>query len=279
MAFRFEERMLHEYLVNGYTVFRGAIPDSLLGELRREGDKARALAHELHGPRAQRLGSVARYPDRINQKPFQDYRELASLRDAVHKLLGPNHKHAHEANLGILVEPLDRPWTLGWHRDAVVEVPPEAYDEGLRAKLAEVWNDLRYFNQVNCALYAESCTWFVPGSHLRQHDMPGERQSVGDETFTARIEAMGCEEAERACLEHCRNFPGAQPMHLNGGDYLIYRHLGWHNGNYIPYQPRATIHDGVFYYGPGNEWWATWHQGKLDAVARLNARKGVPVPA
>ena len=86
--------------------------------------------------------------------------------------------------MGLLVEPLEHPWHIGWHRDGVVEVPPEARDETVNAKLAEVWHDLRHFNQVNCAIYADSCTWFVPGSHLRQWDLPGEAQSTGDPTAT-----------------------------------------------------------------------------------------------
>ena len=69
----------------------------------------------------------------------------------------------HVDIMGLLVEPLEHPWHIGWHRDGVVEVPPEARDEIVNAKLAEVWYDLRHFNQVNCAIYADSCTWFVPG--------------------------------------------------------------------------------------------------------------------
>ena len=110
--------------------------------------------------------------------------------------------------MGLLVEPLEYPWHIGWHRDGVVEVPPEARDETVNAKLAEVWHDLRHFNQVNCAIYADSCTWFVPGSHLRQWDMPGEEQSTKDPKLRKPAEGQSNAEAERYCLEHCRQFLG-----------------------------------------------------------------------
>ena len=68
------------------------------------------------------------------------------------KLLGDDYTHGHVDIMGLLVEPLEHPWHIGWHRDGVVEVPLEARDEQVVAKLAEVWYDLRHFNQVNCAI-------------------------------------------------------------------------------------------------------------------------------
>ncbi len=272
MAFHFEEQMIHDYHAKGFTIFRGAIPDALLRDLRREADKARALALELSGPTAQRIQPISKFADRIDQRPFKDYCELPALADAVKQLLGPDYTHGHVDIMGILVEPKERPWTIGWHRDGVVEVPEDAYDEIVRAKIAEAWYDFRHFNQVNCALYAESNTWIVPGSHLRQRDLPGERQSALDRAFAQKVAAASVEEAERICLEHCETFPGAVQMHLEAGDYMIYRNLAWHNGNYLPYHPRATIHDAVCYHGPGSDWGGSWWQAKKDAVARLEAR-------
>jgi len=279
MAFQFEDKLIHQYRAEGYVVFRGIVPDTLLRDLRREADKGREIAHQIPNTQAQRIQPVSKYADRLNQKPFQDYCELPALRDAITRLLGPNYTHGHIDIMGILVEPAKRPWTVGWHRDAVVEVPPEAYDDILRAKLAEVWFDFHHYNQVNCPLYAESCTWFVPGSHLRQQDLPGEVQLVGDTKFAARIEALSPEEAEIACLDSCRNFPGAVQMHLEAGDYMIYRNLAWHNGNYLPYHPRATIHDVAIYRGACQPWGRPWHQAKADAVERMSQRAagGAPV--
>ena len=48
---------------------------------------------------------------------------------------------------------------------------------------------------------------------------------------------------------------------------MIYRNLGWHTGNYVTYQPRATIHDIVRYEGKTS--WAGWRQAKLEAMKRL----------
>ena len=173
--------------------------------------------------------------------------------------------------MGLLVEPLERPWNVGWHRDGVVEVPPDAYDDIVKAKLAEVWHDLRHYNQVNCAIYADSCTWVVPGSHLRQWDLPGERQTTVDRTLDGPLEGLSNVEAERFYLDHCRQFPGAVQVHLGPGDFVVYRNLAWHTGNYITYQPRATIHDVVRY--EGEKSWSGWKQMKREAVEQSKARQ------
>ena len=77
-------------------------------------------------------------------------------------------------------------------------------------------------------------------------------------------------EAERFCLEHCRQFPGAVQVHLGPGDFMVYRNHAWHTGNYITYQPRATIHDVVRYEGKKD--WTDWQQTKLDAVKRMKEK-------
>ena len=271
MAFQFQDSMVNEYLSQGYLILRGIVPPVLLTDLRREAEKARDLAHKLNGPQTQRIQPLSNYGDELDLKPFYDYTELPELRDAIEKLLGPNYTHGHVDIMGLLVEPLEHPWHIGWHRDGVVEVPLEARDEIVNAKLAEVWHDLRHFNQVNCAIYADSCTWFVPGSHLRQWDMPGEAQSTKDPKLRKPTEGQSNTEAERYCLEHCRQFPGAVQVHLGPGDFMVYRNLAWHTGNYITYQPRATIHDVVRYEGKKD--WTDWQQTKLDAVKRMKEKQ------
>jgi hypothetical protein len=271
MTFQFCDSMFHDYRQQGYVVFRNIVPPSLLTDLRREADKARELAREIHGAQTQRIQPIARYEAEIDQKPFQDYCELPDLQDAIDRLLGPGYSYGQRSIMGLLIEPRDRPWNVGWHRDGVVELPLEAYDEEARACLARVWNDLRYFNQVNCAIYADSCTWYVPGSHLRQQDLPGERQSTGDAELARVAETLSVTEAERFWLDHCRQMPGAVQVHLAVGDFMIYRTLAWHTGNYITYQPRATIHDAVIYQdGIGCP--TGWPQAKRDAIERLAAR-------
>ena len=259
--------MIDEYLANGYHIFRNIIPSSLLADLRRQADIARELAHEINGRQTQRIQPIDQYADRIDLQPFRDYVESPTLKDAVTNLLGPDYTHGHLHIMGLLVEPLDHPWHCGWHRDGVVEVPPEGRNQEVRDAVDEVWHDLRIFNQVNCALYADSCTWFVPGSHLRSYDLPGEFQSTGDpamHTFPGDCAV----DAERFYIEHCRQMPGAIPMHLNAGDFMVYRSHGWHTGIYLPYQPRATIHDIVSH--PDREQLtARWRTAQQEARATL----------
>jgi hypothetical protein len=269
MAFRFHESMCDQYLTQGYMIFRGIVPVSLLSDLRREADRARALAHDVNGAQTQRIQPLLKFADRINIQPFEDYCQLPALHNAVTRLLGPHYSPGQTRIMGLLVEPLNHPWTCGWHRDGVVELRPEVRDDKVRAKLHEMWYDLRVFNQVNCAIYSDTCTWFVPGSHLRQYDLPGEVESTYDEAFKKRLTKLSYVAAERALMDHGRNFPGAIQVHLHAGDYMIYRNHGWHNGIYLPYQPRATIHDTVLYSGDKHDhkYWET----KKEAQARYDA--------
>jgi hypothetical protein len=71
--------------------------------------------------------------------------------------------------LGVLIEPTGFPYCTDWHRDAREILNDEEW---------EWWGKQKDFgNQVNCALYEDSCTWFVPGSHLRD-DTDGERAVI-----------------------------------------------------------------------------------------------------
>ena len=264
--------MLDEYLTRGHLVFRGIVPPSLLADLRRQADIARDLAHELNGPQTQRIQPLDQYGDKIDLQPFRDYVELPALKDAVAKLLGPGYTHGHLHIMGLLVEPLDHPWHCGWHRDGVVEVPLAARSDAVRTALDEVWHDLRVFNQVNCALYADACTWYVPGSHLRSFDLPGEQQSTDDPRMREPAPDITHVEAEHFYLEHCRAMPGAVQIYLNAGDFMIYRNLAWHTGLYLPYQPRATIHD-IVSHADGGPLTERWRYAQQQARAALAASK------
>ena len=268
MAFKFCDAMIDQYLTQGYLNMRGIVPPSLLGDLRRQADIARNLAHALNGPQTQRLQPLDQYSDKIEVQPFLDYIELAALREAITRLLGQGYTHGHLHIMGLLVEPRDHPWHCGWHRDGVVEVPPEGRDEVVNSFMNQVWYDLRIYNQVNCALYQDSCTWFVPGSHLRQKDLPGEMQSTGDPGLRNMPDDWTNEKMEQHVFTHCRNMPGVIPVHLEPGDYMIYRNLGWHCGVYLPYQPRATIHD-VVSHDATIPWREEWSKVKKAAVARM----------
>jgi hypothetical protein len=262
---------INHYLSQGYLVFRGIIPPALLNDLRRQADIARDLGHEINGPQTQRIQPLDRYGDRLDLQPFRDYVELPALREAVDNLLGPGYTHGHLDIMGLLIEPQDHPWHCGWHRDGVVEVPPAGRTPEVRATMDELWHDLRTFNQVNCALYADSCTWFVPGSHLRSFDLPGETQSTGDPAMSKAPEELSAAEAERFYLAHCQNMPGAVQVHLNAGDFMIYRNQGWHTGFYLPYQPRATIHD-IIGHPDRDIVTKRWRQAQQEAREALSAK-------
>jgi ectoine hydroxylase-related dioxygenase (phytanoyl-CoA dioxygenase family) len=238
MSFHFSDQHIEEYHTQGYTVFRSILPPSLVADLRRVTDRAREIAREKHGPQAQRLQPVFAYD--LDAKPFEDFGELPPLRDAVARVLTPRHTFGTRALLGVLVEPAERPWCTKWHRDWRDNAP------GLDVAAWEaVFHDINYFNQLNCALYQDSSTWVVPGSHLRD-DLPRERAAFRDRAIANPPQGEGSsEERERDCLEYCESMPGAVCLHMDAGDFALYRNTLWHLGSYVPYCKRATLHDAV----------------------------------
>src|SRR5687768_6258872 len=171
MPFQFCESHVADYMTQGYTVFRAIIPASLIRDLRQVAEKGRQLARAEGGAQAQRLQPIASVD--LDQRPFKDYAELPVLREALQKVIAPNVWHGDLDMLGILVEPEAAPWCTSWHRDITAEsmgVDPEEFEY--------VRNKRTYFNQVNCALYDDTSTWYVPGSHLRE-DVPGETEHIG----------------------------------------------------------------------------------------------------
>jgi ectoine hydroxylase-related dioxygenase (phytanoyl-CoA dioxygenase family) len=238
MSFQFSDQHIDDYQRLGYTVFRGILPPSLIDDLRRVTDEARVIAREKQGPQTQRLQPVSAFD--IDQQPFHDFRDLPELRDAVARILTPHHTYGTEAILGVLLEPADEPYCTAWHRDWRDNVP------GL--KLSDwdaVMHDIDYFNQLNCALYEDNSTWVVPGSHLRR-DLPGEAARFPERPIPyPDLEGKSSAGRELACLEYCRSLPGAQRLHLDAGDFALYRNSLWHLGNYVPYRKRATLHDAV----------------------------------
>ena len=239
MSFHFSERAIDEYRRDGYVVFRDVVPPSLIAELRRVSERGSELARAAGGPLAQRFEPVANWD--IDQKPFDDYRELPELRDAMSRLLSPHHTYGNrELHLGVLIEPVEVPYCMPWHQDlrhlAASSLPFLTLD----AK-----RDPDLFNQINCALYQDDSLWVVPGSHARD-DTPEERAAFPDGEPTApTFQTESNEERERICLAYCRRMPGAVRVHLDPGDVCVYRGTLWHMGNYVPYVKRATIIDLV----------------------------------
>lgn len=254
MGFQFSEQHIEAYNSQGYTVFRAILPPSLIDDLRRVTDEARALAHEQYGPQAQRLQPVSAYA--IDQQPFDDFRELPELRDAVARVLSPRHTYGTQDILGVLLEPAEQPYCTFWHRDWRDNV------SGL--KLSDwdaVMRDTNYFNQLNCALYDDNCTWVVPGSHLRR-DLPGEAARFPDRPIPGpNLEGKSAAARECLCLEYCQSLPGAVCLHLRAGDFALYRNSLWHIGNYVPYARRATLHDVV-----DTPEFAAWRDAVLPAA-------------
>jgi len=235
MSFKVSDRHLEEFFSLGYTVFRGLLPPSLITDLRRECERGRELVQARHHGQVQRFQPVSAFD--IDHRPFQDYAQLPELRMAIDKVLSPRHSWGNLDWLGVLIEPQEASWCTQWHRDARELVSDQEWSERLR--------DFSLGGQVNCPLYDDPSTWFVPGSHLRG-DTDGERamsavpnpppQGANEAPDTAR---------ERACMDYCRAMPNAVCLNLAAGDYALYRPFGWHLGNYTPYRKRAALHDGV----------------------------------
>jgi ectoine hydroxylase-related dioxygenase (phytanoyl-CoA dioxygenase family) len=246
MSFGFTSRHISDYHERGYTVFRDLIPAALLAKLRGEADKGRAIARKLHGPNAQRLQPLVQHSE-IDMGPFKELALLPKLVAAVNGLFEVHFGRPYEAEadldeLGVLYEPESAPQCMRWHRD--IRDLHAGIDVG---KWSEAMRDIRFCNQTNIALYADSCLWVVPGSHLR-HDTPDEirrfpKRPVERPPSTEGLDAAA---AERVCLDYVRSMPGAEQVHLNAGDYLIYRNSMWHTGFYLPYQKRATVHGAIF---------------------------------
>ncbi len=248
MAFRYSERHREEYYSIGLTVLRGVIPASLLSDLRREADTAREIARREHGPQAQRLQPVYKYPE-LNHQPFRDFLALPQMRATVEGILGTEHTQSEI--MGILFEPQEAAWATPWHRDWGYNVPGIDLDAFFAAALHKP----QMFNQLNAALYDDHSLWVVPGSHNRE-DTAAERDTFGGRIPPPGPELppeMSPEEKELTCLSYTRRMPGAVQVALGASDVAFYRAVGWHIGNYVPSTRRATLHDG--FYGPDDHAW------------------------
>lgn len=244
MAFEFGGHQITEFYVQGYTVLRDLVPPRLLGELRRQADIGRPIARRLGGGNAQRLQPIASHPE-IDMRPFDELDRLPALQHALEEIFAQQSDMRVDLSrareyLGILYEPGDSPYCMGWHRDYRDLWPGLDLD-----RWQGVQNDLRMFNQTNVALYDDGALWAVPGSHLRR-DTPQEIRRFPDRPI-AYPDVSRClpEAAETICRDYVRRMPGAVQVRLNAGDFMIYRNTLWHIGNYVPYAKRATIHGAL----------------------------------
>lgn len=245
MSFRFNSSHVKNYHERGFTVFRGIVPPRLLGHLRHEADKGRSIARRLSGPCAQRLQPIVEHPE-IDMAPFRELALLPELVNAINGIFETHYGHAVDTTadldcLGVLYEPENRPSCMRWHRDfrdlhAGMDV----------AKWREKMHDIRYFNQTNVALYSESCLWVVPGSHLRLDTQDEIRRFPGRPVEPPPgANNSNWESVEYEHRQYVHSMPGAEQVHLDAGDYLLYRNTLWHTGCYVPYQKRATVHGTI----------------------------------
>lgn len=247
--FKFSEKHIEEYETLGYTVFKNIVPAKLVDELRRECDIAAAEAREKQGANTQRFQPVAKFD--VNLKPFEEFRDLPAVRDAVSQIIPGSWEAAGPEIMGVLLEPANDPYCTAWHRDWRDNVP------GLDPEVWEKERDNRLlFNQVNCALYEDSCTWFVPGSHFRNDTDDEVRRFPTRPIHGPDLTGLTAAQREYACLQYCESLPNARRLLLDAGDYCLYRNSLWHLGNYIPYRKRATLHDGIMT-PEFRKWWDT----------------------
>jgi len=248
---------------NGFVILRDAIPPALIRDLRRECDKGVAALRSGKGSsgggQEQRFQPVSKFADQFDLQPFRDYAELPALNAAFKQILGPDVFYGKPDVIGVFIEPQHFPWSFGWHRDMTLP----ASRLGSQTEFDRFALDWDSLNQINCALYNDDCTWYVPGSHLRTSDTPAELAASAGANREAvkRLTAEGDVMAlERLHLDSVRSMPGAVQVHLFAGDLLLYRAVGWHNGNYVPYRKRATILD-VLYSPAYYEWRHPWLAG------------------
>jgi hypothetical protein len=238
VSWSWSERHIDEYHRQGYTVFAAIVPATLIGDLRRACDEARALARECSGPQVQRLQPVFGFE--IDHAPFTSFADLPELVDAVQSTLSTLHTYGHRDGLGVLLEPAESAWCTAWHRD---------FRDNMGGLDLDRWEadfrDADLFNQLNCALYEDSSTWVVPGSHLRA-DLPREAARFPERPIAGPVlEGLSEAAREHACRQYCASLPGAVPLQLAAGDFCLYRNTLWHIGSYVPYRKRATLHDFV----------------------------------
>jgi hypothetical protein len=270
--FVWQDSFKGDFHARGFVVLRGIIPASLVAELRIAADELRDLAHHDSDPQAQTTQTLDRYADHADLAPFARYLEVDEIHEAISRLLGPGFRYDGLDRIRLLIEPLDHPWQIGWHRDRVAEVPAEARDPRFRSFLTQHWDDTRYFNQVNAAIYPDSCTWYVPESHRRQSDRDGEDESVMLPELRAAPSGTSPGTTEAALLAHCRKVPGAIQIHLDPGDLLLYHQLGWHTGSYSPARPRATIHH-VVRHSTSEQFERKWERETTAAISRSRWRR------
>lgn len=232
------------YRENGYVVLERVLSAPLVDRLRTVAEEARGIARRLHGPQVQRLQPLG---DHVDVAALREFVTLPALAEAVRTILSERHFLNPPETMAVLFEPAGQCWATEWHRDLRDHMLDEAmFKEALCGRdWTELATSLANFNQFNCALYEDTSTWFVPGTHTQMTDTAGEVAAARSQTRAAlenkarqRTEAA----QELAQLEYCQAMPGAVQVILQPGDLVLYRNTAWHLGAYVPYRRRATLH-------------------------------------
>ncbi len=238
------------YRAQGYHVLRQVIPASLLRDLRRSADKAHDIAVRLNGPQTQRLAPLKAHLADADLQPFRNFNGIEGLDEAVQALLTPEHTLKPTEDACLLFNPRARPWSTEWHRDWRDHVLEDEFQREIGdTRWEEIATDFRLWNQVNCPFYEDTSTWYVPGSFRRVQNTAEEMRVYGASTqqeLWDEDNRRTDEELELFCLRYCQAMPGAIQLLLNPGDFCIYRNVGWHIGNYVPYRKRATLNTHCF---------------------------------
>jgi hypothetical protein len=231
------------YRENGYIILKGVVPPAMIDRLRMMAEAARVIAHRVHGPQAQRLQPLG---DHVDITPLREFTALPDFGAAIRAILSERHFLSTPESMTVLFEPADHCWSTEWHRDVRDHIDQPVFDAVLGGgRWERVATDFANFNQYNCALYEDTSTWFVPGTHASMTDTPGQLAAARAQDRAAvenwkreRSEA----EQEIFLLDYCQSMPGAVQVILQPGDLVLYRNTAWHMGNYVPYRRRATVH-------------------------------------
>ena len=261
--------LLDRYLEEGFVriegVFEAEEVASALRSVERLPRRMRLWTRDRNIQRVQPLQALDGNSGWI--PAFYDNPRLDRAVDALFRgTIRPAPKMSRDPHLtGLLIEPLDHWWSTGLHRD---------YRDFLEGFDLDAWKartgDLRYFNQINIPLLADSSLWVIPGSHAR-NDRENEarlvRARADYRNLRNRSEDRRRIDALRGkllgSLEEC----GAVNVKAFPGDLVVYRSNMLHCGIYETGAERLTLHDAVYS--------AEWHEYAKRVTGR-NPQRAVP---
>jgi hypothetical protein len=126
------------------------------------------IARSEHGAQAQRIQPIGKYAGQIDLTSFEHYRDLPELNELLQKVLTPDHIYGDLDRIGVLLEPQDEPWCTNWHRDWRDHIPLECFEDEFEDDWMQDSMDMHKMLQINCPLYEDHSTWFVPDNHIRR---------------------------------------------------------------------------------------------------------------